>query len=95
MIHIVWTEPSISDLDGIHAFISRDSEVYADSVVLDIIEATECLTEYPTSGRIVPEVNQPRTREIIVGNYRVIHELNGDQIQIISVLHAARLFPEQ
>ena len=72
------------DLDGIYAFISRDSEIYADSVVLDIIEATERLTEYPKSGRIVPEVNEPRTREIIVGNYRVIHELEVDQRDVMA-----------
>jgi len=94
MTHIVWTEPAIADLDGIHDYISRDSEIYADSVVLEIVEAAERLGSYPESGRVVPEVGEGSIREIIVGGYRVIHEVASDHILMLTVLHAARQFPE-
>lgn len=28
MNRIVWTEPAVCDLDNIHAYITRDAEVY-------------------------------------------------------------------
>ena len=40
MTRIAWAEPAISDLEAIRAYIARDSEVYADAFVLDIIDAT-------------------------------------------------------
>lgn len=92
MTRIVWTEPSVSDLDNIHSYIARDAEVYADSVLTEIFDAVDRLAHFPVSGRVVPEVNDENTREIIVGNYRVIYDTSGDAVRILSVLHGARLF---
>jgi len=94
MIRIAWTDPAISDLDSIHAYISRDVEVYADSVIAEIFDAVDRLIHFPKSGRIVPEINESNTREIIVGSYRVIYDTNGDVVRILTVLHGARLFPK-
>ena len=41
MTRIVWTEPAVSDLDSIHTYISRDSSIYADSVLTEIFDATD------------------------------------------------------
>jgi len=93
MTRIVWTEPSVSDLESIHSYIARDAEVYADSVLAEIFDAVDRLAHFPQSGRVVPEVDDENTREIIVGNYRVIYDTSGDAVRILSVLHGARLFP--
>ena len=93
MTRIVWTEPAVSDLDSIHTYISRDSSIYADSVLTEIFDATDRLIDYPQSGRVVPEIDDDATREIIVGNYRVMYDLSGDNIRILAVLHGARQFP--
>lgn len=94
MTRIAWTDPAISDLDSIHAYISRDAEVYADSVIAEIFDAVDRLIQFPQSGRIVPEIKESNTREIIVGSYRVIYDTNGDVVRILTVLHGARLFPK-
>ena len=57
MIRVVWTEPSVSDLDNIHSYIARDAEVYADSVLTEIFDAVDRLAHFPLSGRVVPEVD--------------------------------------
>lgn len=89
MIRIVWTEPAISDLDSLYAYIARDSEVYADAVITEIFDSVDRLICFPLSGRIVPEIDDGNTREIVVGNYT-----SGSTVRILSVLHAARLFPQ-
>ena len=93
MKRIFWTEPAISDLDGIHEYISRDSEIYANSVLSEIFDSVDRLIFYPESGRSVPELGDDSVREIIVGSYRVMYDINENLIQILTVLHAARLFP--
>ena len=54
MTRIVWTDPAISDLDSIHAYIARDAQIYADAVMLEIFEAVERLMHFLLSGRVVP-----------------------------------------
>ena len=93
MTRIVWTDPAVSDLDSIHEYIARDSEVYADSVLSEIFDAVDRLEFFSESGRSVPELDEQRTREIIVGSYRVMYDMQDDVIRILTVLHGARKFP--
>jgi len=87
LIQLAWTDPAISDLDSIHAYISRDAEVYADSVIAEIFDAVDRLIQFPQSGRIVPEIKESNTREIIVGSYQtlisgMIHQyIEGDLVE--------------
>ncbi len=90
---IVWTEPAVADLDAIQTYIARDSETYASAMVLENFEATDRLERFPQSGRVVPELDDSTTREIIVGSYRVIYDISGEVVRILTVLHGARQFP--
>ena len=64
-MRIVWTEPAVEDLRELHAYIARDSEMYASGFVERIIMAAERLIDYPTVGRVVPETNDKSIREIL------------------------------
>ena len=64
MSRIVWTDPALKDMEGIRAYIARDSEFYANALVLDIVEAVERLARFPRLGRFVPELHDGHTREI-------------------------------
>ena len=95
MSRLLWTEPAVADLDSIHAYISRDAIVYADAIILEILNAVERLVDFPESGRFVPELDDDQTRELLVGNYRVLYEVDSDRVSILTVLHGARDFPDQ
>jgi ABC-type cobalamin/Fe3+-siderophores transport system ATPase subunit len=43
MTRIVWTDPALVDLENVRAYIARDAEVYANALVLEIVEAVERL----------------------------------------------------
>jgi toxin ParE1/3/4 len=62
---IVWTQPAVEDLRELHAYIARDSEMYALGFVERIILAVEPVTEHPRIGRIVPETNDENVRELL------------------------------
>jgi toxin ParE1/3/4 len=43
-------------------------------------------------GSVVPELNSPKVRELILGNYRIIYEIiSKNRIDILTVHHSARL----
>jgi len=93
MMKVVWSEPAVADLDSIHAYIAHDAEIYADAQIQAIFEAADRLERFPESGRMVPEIGQQTTRELIVGSFRVIYHVSGaDTVRILTVLHAAQQF---
>ncbi len=92
MMKIVWTELAVADLESIRSYIAHDSQVYADALLSEIFSSTDQLKQFPKSGRIVPELDEENTRELVVGNYRVIYDIVGSLVRILGVLHGARLF---
>jgi toxin ParE1/3/4 len=88
-----WTDPALEDLDGIYAFIARDSLYYADNFVQQIIDSVTRLELglFRESGRAVPEANRADIREIIFQGYRSIYLLvNDQQIDVLAVIHSSR-----
>jgi toxin ParE1/3/4 len=63
---LTWSPRSIRDLESIREYIARDSPLYADLVVQRLVQAPERLQQFPESGRIVPERDEPHLRELIV-----------------------------
>jgi toxin ParE1/3/4 len=87
---IEWTEPAISDLDGIRDYIGRDSEYYASRFIGRIIEAVERLVYFPEMGRRVPEAEEENVRELLFQNYRIMYRSEPQRILVLTVIHAAR-----
>jgi len=96
MVGISWTENAKNDLISIAEFIAKDSVKFARITIREIRLATQNLRILPNLGRIVPEVNDQRIREIIHKNYRIIYWVkNAELIEILTVHHSAKfLFPE-
>ena len=89
-MNVVWTESAEAHLDGIYAYIARDSEIYALRMVDRLTRRSQQIADFPLSGRRVPEYDQAQIREVLEGNYRIIYHIKSDQIDVIAVLHSAR-----
>jgi len=87
---ILWTDPAIEDLRNLHSYIAKDSEVYANSFVERIILVVEKLTNFPRLGRAVPEAEEETIRELLYRNYRIIYRINGEMIEVVTVIHGRR-----
>ncbi len=87
---VEWTEPAVSDLEGVRDFIARDSEYYATRFVEKIIEAVESLQKFPEIGRSVPEVEEQNIRELLLHNYRIIYRVETGRILVLTIIHGAR-----
>jgi len=101
MVKIVWTERSLTDLEDIADYIAKDSEKYASLTIEKIIYQTLILEKQPQIGRIVPELNNRKFRELIIGNYRVIYQYTKLTVNILTVHHSKRdlrkrnIFPDK
>jgi addiction module RelE/StbE family toxin len=88
---IIWSPTAVADLDDIFAYISRDSAHYAAGAIEKILDSADALLQFPRMGRVVPEFNDDKIRELIVYRYRVIYRVESDAINIATVVHGARL----
>jgi len=91
MAEVKWTPQAADDLEGITQFIAADSPYYASLFAMDVLSAVERLMVFPHSGRIVPEVNHPAIREILLGSYRIVYRVKDEVVEILTVYHGARL----
>lgn len=94
MTAIRWTSTARDDLRAIHAYIARDSDVYARRFIQRIKTAVAGLKTLPEAGAWVAEWERDDLREIFVGNYRVIYHVTGKRILVLTVIHSARQLPD-
>lgn len=91
MVKLNWTQLALSDLKDVHEYIANDSIRYAQITVNKIYSRVESLKIQPSLGRIVPEFENSSIKELIEGNYRIVHFLvSEDRIDILRIYHSAR-----
>ena len=90
-VKIAWSEEALKDIEEIISFISKDSKLYAVNFASKIISAVETLKVFPEIGRIVPEYGDPKIREIIYRNYRIVYQIEARAVEIITVSHGSKL----
>ena len=89
---VKWSKPAKLDLKQINDYIARDSIFYAQKVSSEIVEKSEKLNSFPEVGRIVPEIEDPNIRELLIYSYRLIYEVFSDKVEILALVHGKRNF---
>jgi addiction module RelE/StbE family toxin len=89
---LLWTSPALDDLREMREYVSRDKPAAAQKLARAIKQAVLRLREHPHSGRVVPELSQRGYREVIVPPYRIIYEVQPQQVIILRVWHGRRAF---
>ena len=93
---LIWSPAAKFDLKDIAAFIAEDSASTAERFVRSLFQAVERLADFPESGRIVPEFDDPAIREVIRRPCRIVYRVDGRKrvVEIARVWHAARGTPD-
>jgi toxin ParE1/3/4 len=94
IVRITWTEPAARALESIQDYIARDKLHAAWEVAQRIRHAVGQLEDHPQLGR----AGRVRgTLELVIPGlpYIVPYRIKGKEIQILSVFHTARKWPEE
>ena len=91
MAEIEWSSKAENDLNEIIDYIAQDSLEYALSFYEQIREKVENLAKFPKIGRKVTELDDPKIRELILGNYRIIYRLLEEKVQVVRIFHGSRI----
>lgn len=93
-MRVHWTANAVDHLVNIYEYISINSPTYAKQMVDRITRRSAQIGDQPFSGPKVPEYQAEDIRELIEKPYRIIYRIQQDQIDVLAVIHGARLLPD-
>ena len=73
-MRIIWSPLAVERISEISDYIAEDNPDASIKWIESVFKVIKRLTDYPESGRVVPEFGKPNLREIIHGHYRIIYE---------------------
>ena len=95
MRKIVWSPRALDDLQTGFHFISASSPRRAHEWLEHLLGQIERLTRFLGIGRPIPELGRKsRYRQIVVGDYRIFHEVRAKEVFIFCVLHSRQIFED-
>jgi toxin ParE1/3/4 len=86
-VKLSWSEQSKSDLSAIRSYIARDSEYYADRMILRLLSRAERILAFPTSGHLVHEYPDAELKEVHEEPYRIIYRPLKTEVEIVTIVH--------
>jgi len=88
-----WTNTALDQLQSIHDYIARNSPYYAKRMVDRITRRSIQISQFPLSGRKVPEYDIGQIREVLEADYRIIYYIKSDGIDVLAVFHGSQNIP--
>ena len=89
---ITWTDLAHNDLDEAISYIAESSRSAALAQLDRLLAAATSLAELPDRGRTVPELDDPKFRELILPPYRLIYFRGESEVWIVALIHTSREF---
>ena len=90
MAEVIWTEPSLDQLNEIAEYIALDKPGAASRLVEKVFSAVEHLQLFPKAGHVPPELPESVYRELYVRPCRIFYRQDNDAILVLYVLREER-----
>lgn len=94
MARIIWSPEAVANLEEICKYIAEDYEHLPDYLPKKFGIWLKLFTAFPLAGRMVPEYQRQDLRERIFHGYRIVYLLKPEAVEIVAIVHGARLLPE-
>jgi len=97
-VKIYFSDLALNDFEDIKDYyIEKEVPQIGEQFVFSIVEHVETLIDNPDIGRIVPEFEEPKIRELIHAPFRVVYLRETMSIHVIRVWRSERVLvlPEE
>jgi plasmid stabilization system protein ParE len=81
---VVWSPLAIDRASEIAEYIAQDNPTAAEAWINTVFSKVGKLKTFPETGRIVPETDNKKIRELIYGNYRIIYRMEEERISVLT-----------
>jgi len=91
-MNIFFSESALSDLEDIRLYYLEEGVAHiGEEFIISIIKHTETLMVNPEIGRIVPEFQEKKIRELIHSPFRIVYLREKTSCHIVRVWRSERL----
>lgn len=90
MARVAWADSALDHVRLILDKIRREDPPTAAKWVEKIMSAPDVLADHPRFGPVVEEFALDHLRELLVGSFRVIYTLRGEDCVVVAVVRAQR-----
>lgn len=87
---VIWLPGAERDIQSILNDTDFRSAESANRLADAIARRGEQLASFPQSGRIIPEFQNERLRELIEQDFRILYEVFADRVEIFGIISARR-----
>ena len=93
---LTWAPSARLDLRELASYIAESRPLAVGRFVRQVLQLAEQLADFPESGRVVPEFDDPSIREVIRRPCRIVYRVKSQEqtVEIVRIWHAARGIPE-
>ena len=84
---VAWSRQAKRDLRAIFDHIAIDSTTQAKTVTEKIGAKVTVLEKLPRIGKMAPELGDPNVRELPIYTYRVLYEIQTDNVEVLAIIH--------
>ena len=89
---ILFSHSALSDLEAIKEYYLQEGVPHiGEEFVVSIINHVQTLTQHPDIGRLVPEFDNPKIRELIHPPFRVVYLREKTAVHIVRVWRSERI----
>ena len=93
-MNVVWTRAALTDLDAALAYTAETFPSNLPAFEARLLAVTQRIALWPESGRLVEDRPDVRVIPLIRYPYRLFYTVDGNQVFILHLHHAARDEPE-
>jgi plasmid stabilization system protein ParE len=93
-VKIIWSPLALERLVEITDHIAAHRPLAAEDLAEAIFAAIDRLNDFPEIGRQIPEFGRPNLRELICLKYRIIYQLVGERLEILTIRHSLQHLDE-
>lgn len=94
-MEVIFTDRFLDRVEEYSDYIALDNIPKAVMWAEDIFTNCQKLQSNPNMGRVVPEFQRSEIRELIHGDYRLIHEVKTSQVDMLTIWHTSQQLPDQ
>lgn len=89
---ITFAESAINDLEEIRRWYAEQQvpEV-GERLIGEVVDQVERLSDFPETGRMVPEFGVAHLREVVHPPFRIVYRLGENRVRIVRVWRSERL----
>lgn len=90
---VEWSSSANAALDEVIAYVNDTSPENARLILTEALAAANSLTRLAERGRMVPELADPATRQLLVRGFRLMYRVTETTVTVVAFVRSRRDFP--